>query len=103
MRRIRPLRYLAILALFPAFALLFWITALVASNVLGLLTVGVNVHSLSLASYAADSAPRPAPLSFRVLEDAQQDAGGSPVRATASAVPSGPGQPTPIPLPSRSS
>jgi hypothetical protein len=57
--RIRPPRYLAILALLPAFALVFWMTALLASNLASLLIVGVNVHGLSLASYAGDAGPRP--------------------------------------------
>lgn len=72
------LRYLAILGLLPAFAMVFWMAALLASHVPGLLILGVNVHGLSLASYEADWAPRTAPVSLRVLQDAQQDAGGAP-------------------------
>ena len=92
MRRFRPLRYLAVLGLLPAFAMVFWMTALLASHVPGLLILGVNVHGLSLASYAAGSAPRPAPVSLRILQDSQQDAGGgigaSPLATTRSQAPS---------------
>jgi hypothetical protein len=109
--RLRPLRYLAILASLPAFALLFWITALLVSNLPGLLAIGINVHGLSLASYAGDSSPRPAPLSLRVLQDAQQDAGGGPGASLLSGLsnpiapapvqptPSHPASPTPAPSP----
>ncbi|HEV2012313.1 MAG TPA: hypothetical protein VGR77_00290 [Candidatus Dormibacteraeota bacterium] len=105
MNRIRPLRYLAILASLPAFALLFWLTALLVSNLPGLLAIGVNVHGLSLASYAGDSAQRPAPLSLRVFQDAQQDAGGGPGASLLSGMPNpvaaDPVLPTPtaVPLP----
>jgi len=96
-KRIHPLRSLAILASLPLFALLFWMTALLVSNVPDLLVVGVNVHGLSLASYAGDSAQRPAPVSLRVLGDAQQDAsGGAPTAPAAPGpIPSGRVQPTP--------
>jgi hypothetical protein len=97
-KRSHPLRSLAILASLPLFALLFWMTALLVSNVPDLLVVGVNVHGLSLANYAGDSAQRPAPVSLRVLDDAQQDASGasaSTVPATPSPIPSGRVQPTP--------
>jgi hypothetical protein len=96
-KRIRPLRSLAILASLPVFALLFWMTALLVSNRPGLLAVGVN--GLSLANYAGDSGQRPAPLSLRVLQDAQQDAGGGPgaslALATPNPTPSGSVEPTP--------
>ena len=102
MKRYRPLRYLAILALFPAFATLFWLTALVTSNIASLLVVGVNVHGLSLTSYARDSGQGHAPLSLRMFQDAQQDSGGaaaSPLDAGAGPIPSSPAQPTPAQLP----
>ena len=111
MNRIRPLRYLAILASLPVFALLFWMTALLVSNLPGLLAIGVNVHGLSLASYAGDTALRPAPLSLRVFQDAQQDAGGGPGASLLSGLsnpiapgpvqptPSHPASPTPAPSP----
>jgi hypothetical protein len=98
-KRIHPLRYLAILAMFPAFALLFWMTAVLASTLPSLLMVGVNVHGLSLTSYAGDAAPR-APLSLRMFQDAQQDSGGavaSPVPATATPIGSSQGSPTASP------
>ena len=100
MNRIRPLRYLAILASLPVFALLFWMTALLVSNLPGLLAIGVNVHGLSLASYAGDTALRPAPLSLRVFQDAWQDAGGGPGASLLSG-PSNPIAPPPVqPTPS---
>ena len=113
MNRIRPPRHLAILALLPVFAFVFWMTALLASNLAGLLIVSVNVHGLSLASYAGDAGPRPAPLSLRIIEDARQDAGSvaiaSRVLTTPGAAPSGSGQPpapslpTPTPRPTPTS
>ena len=110
MNRIRPLRYLAMLASLPLFALLFWITAFLLSNLPGLLAIGVNVHGLSLASYAGDTALRPAPLSLRVFQDAQQDAGGpgasllsgtpNPIASgSVHPTPSHPASPTPAPSP----
>jgi outer membrane biosynthesis protein TonB len=93
--RIHPLRYLAILGLLPAFAVVFWMTALLASQVPGLSILGVNVHGLGLASYAAGSALRPAPVSLRMLHDAQQDAGA---RSIASPTPTGKPSPTPTPV-----
>jgi outer membrane biosynthesis protein TonB len=98
-KRIHPLRYLAILAMFPAFALLFWMTAVLTSTLPSLLMVGVNVHGLSLTSYAGDAAPR-APLSLRMFQDAQQDSGGavaSPAPATATPIGSSQGSPTASP------
>ena len=96
MNGIRPLGYLAILASLPVFALLFWMTALLVSNLPGLLAIGVNVHGLSLASYAGDTALRPAPLSLRVFQDAQQDAGGGPGASLLSGL-SNPIAPGPVP------
>jgi hypothetical protein len=100
-------RSLAILALLPGFAFVFWMTALLASNVSSLLILGANVHGLSLASYASDAAPRPAPLALRVIEDARQDAGAaataSPIPTAPSAAPSGAVKPTPsVPAPTPS-
>src|SRR5439155_26793389 len=74
MNRHRPLRSLAILALLPLLGVVFWLTAVVASSIPSLLVVDVNVHGLTLATYAGDSAQRVAPLSLRVLDDANQDA-----------------------------
>ena len=97
MNRIRLPRSLAILAALPGFALLFWITALLASNVAGLLVVAVNVHGLSLANYAGGAGPRHAPLALRLIDDARQDAASG---VTASRVLAVPGQPTPsLPAP----
>jgi len=97
MNRIRLPRSLAILAALPGFALLFWITALLASNVAGQLVVAVNVHGLSLANYAGGAGPRHAPLALRLIDDARQDAASG---VTASRVLAVPGQPTPsLPAP----
>ena len=90
MRLLRPLRPLAILALIPVFGLVFWTTAMFASSIPSLLVLGVNVHGLSLASYAGDSGQRPAPLSLQVLQDAQRDSGGD----RASSAPTTPPAPT---------
>ena len=71
MNRHRPLRSLAILALLPLLGVVFWLTAVVASSIPSLLVVDVNVHGLTLATYAGDSAQRVAPLSLRVLDDSR--------------------------------
>ena len=103
MRLIHRLRPLAILALIPVFGMIFWLTALLASSIPNLLVVGVNVHGLSLATYAGTSTQRVAPLSLRVLEDAQRDAtgrGAPGTPATPSAtVPARSPRPTPVATP----
>ena len=102
MTRRRWLKSLAILALLPLFALIFWLSAVVASSIPNVLVMAVNVHGLNLTSLAGDSSQRHAPLSLQVLTDAQQDA----TRGGASSTPAGiPGRgagsrPTPTPSPS---
>jgi outer membrane biosynthesis protein TonB len=72
--RSRVVRGLGVVALLPLFGLVFWVAATVASGLPGLVAIAVNVHGLGLVSYAADSRPRPAPLSLQLLEDAAGDA-----------------------------
>src|SRR5436309_4307919 len=101
MNRHQPLRSLAILALLPIFGMVFWLTAVLASDIPGPLVVGVNVHGLTLATYAGGSDQRLGPLSLRVLDDANQDATKaslpSPAPARSSATPKAAASPTPIP------
>ncbi|HEY4844803.1 MAG TPA: hypothetical protein VII89_03825, partial [Candidatus Dormibacteraeota bacterium] len=93
----RILRGLGIIALLPLFGLVFCVAAMAASDITGLAILGVNVHGLGLASYAGDSAQRPAPLSLQLLDDAQRDSGG---RVTALRLPATPSpQPTSTPRP----
>src|SRR2546426_11963226 len=105
MNRHRPLRSLAILALLPVFGVVFWLTAVVASSIPSLLVVDVNVHGLTLATYAGDSQQRVAPLSLRVLDDANQDATKAALPAPTSGrslptpMPTASSSPTPTPLP----
>jgi carboxypeptidase family protein len=74
------------LALVPLFGVLFWVTALAASTIPSLLVLGVNVHGLSLASYAGDPVKHLAPLSQQVVQDLQRggqgDDGASPTPTT---------------------
>jgi len=110
MIRRRRLKSLAMLALLPLFAVIFWLSAIVASSIPNVLVLAVNVHGLNLTSFAGDSSQPHAPLSLQVLTDAQQDSanrGGSGL-PTATATPtvtpsrgtrSGP-SPTPSPSPS---
>ena len=98
------------LALVPLFGVLFWITALAASTIPSLLVLGVNVHGLSLASYAGDPVQHLAPLSQQVVIDLQRDAQGvdglGPTPTTSArpsdpwSSPSSSPSPTPLPLPS---
>lgn len=98
------------LAFVPLFGVLFWITALVASTIPSLLVLGVNVHGLSLASYAGDPVQHLAPLSQQVVQDLQRgpDGGNGPSPApTTIARPSDPwtgpsSAPSPTPPPSAS-
>src|SRR5256712_6792702 len=105
MNRHRPLRSLGMLALLPLLGVLFWLTAVVASSIPSLLVVDVNVHGLTLATYAGDSAQRVAPLSLRVLDDANQDAlkaampTQTPGRSLATPKPDASLSPTPTPRP----
>jgi hypothetical protein len=103
----RILRNLGIIALLPLFGLVFWAAATVASSVLGLDVIGVNVHGLGLASYAGDLSARPAPLSKQLQLDAQNDAASNrgatafttePV-LTPTPTPTGVAVPTPTPAP----
>ncbi len=115
MNRHQPLRSLAILALLPIFGMVFWLTAVLASDIPGPLVVGVNVHGLTLATYAGGSDQRLGPLSLRVLDDANQDAtkaslpSPAPARSSATPRPAASSSPTPtarpvpLPLPSPSS
>ncbi len=90
--------------------MLFWITALAASTIPSLLVLGVNVHGLSLASYAGDPVQHLAPLSQQVVMDLQrgtQGVDGLDPTPTTGARPSDPWSsassspsPTPLPLPS---
>jgi hypothetical protein len=93
----RIIRNLGIIALLPLFGLLFWVAATVASSVLGVDVIGVNVHGPGLASYAGDLYVRPAPLSDRIGLDAEHDATGN--RATTATTQPTPASPTPTPLP----
>jgi hypothetical protein len=86
MKTPRRYRSLAVIATVPALALVFWLTAVIASGLPGLLVVGVNVHGLNLTSFAGDPAQRPAPLSLSVLDDARQDTGIPTATATPHAV-----------------
>jgi carboxypeptidase family protein len=105
MNRHRPLRSLAILALLPLFGVVFWLTAVVASSIPNLLVVDVNVHGLTLATYAGDVEQRVAPLSLRVLDDANQDAtkttltSPTPGRSLTTPKPAISPSPTPSPRP----
>jgi outer membrane biosynthesis protein TonB len=74
---IRLIRNLGIIALLPVFGLAFWAAATVASSVLSLDIIGVNVHGLGLASYAGESGLRHAPISNQMMLDALRDAVGS--------------------------
>jgi len=100
------------LALIPLLGALFWIAAIAASTIPSLLVLGVNVHGLSLASYAGNPVQHVAPLSQRVVQDLQRGQGGNglgPAPTTAartsdsggnpSSAPSPAPSPTPSPLP----
>lgn len=95
---------LALLAILPALAGVFWLTALVTSDLPGLVVVGVNVHGLNLTGFAGDPGQRPAPLSLSILDDAQQDnleptATPAPTPTRALPAPTAPRQPNPTPTP----
>lgn len=105
----KRLRSIAVTAVVPLLALVFWLTALIASDLPGAVVLGVNVHGLNLTSYAGDPGQRPAPLSLSVLDDASQEAGSptavptpSPSRLVAPATTPTPPTPTPNPLPTPS-
>jgi hypothetical protein len=104
------LKSLALLALLPLFALIFWLAAVVASGAPNLLVMAVNVHGLTLTSLA-DSLNQPhAPISLQLLTDARNDAAGvsgsSLVSAAGTAAPAPTptgatgARPTPTPSPS---
>ncbi|HEX9097273.1 MAG TPA: carboxypeptidase regulatory-like domain-containing protein [Candidatus Dormibacteraeota bacterium] len=81
-------------ALVPLFAVLFWIAAVVASTIPSVLVLGINVHGLSLASYAGDPMQHVTPLSQRVVHELGQGSNGlSPVPATTGS----PSDPRPAP------
>src|SRR5438128_11127789 len=101
---IRTIRNLGIIALLPLFGLVFWEAATVASSVLGVDAIGVNVHGLDLASYAGDLTARPAPISDRLFLDAQDDVTGERGAAaltTNPALPANSAAPTPAPTGTR--
>src|SRR4030081_2311342 len=107
----RLLRNLGVIALLPLFGLAFWAAASVASSVLSLDIIGVDVHGLGLTSYAGRSSLRPAPVSAQMLLDAARDVTGyrggtasatrpvgtSPTAAAAAASPAPTGAPSPKP------
>ncbi|HEY9288983.1 MAG TPA: carboxypeptidase-like regulatory domain-containing protein [Candidatus Dormibacteraeota bacterium] len=72
MSRHRRLSLLALLALLPVIAAVFWLTAVATSGLPGIAVFAINVHGLTIND--PRSAFRPAPLSLRVLDDAQIDA-----------------------------
>lgn len=105
-------RSLRVLAILFAFALVFWLTAVVMSSFPNTFVVAVNVHGLNLPGFG-NSGPRPAPLALSVLDDARQDAGAidtstpSPAPTTAPSrgpvvTPPAPSGPTPAPSPTGS-
>src|ERR1700736_4168494 len=99
------LKSLAILAVLPLFGLTFWLSGVVASAGPSLLVIAVNVHGLNLTSLADDSSQRHAPLSLRILADAQQDStkaypsGVTAAKATPASTPGRGTRPTPTPSP----
>jgi hypothetical protein len=98
------LKSLAILAVLPLFGLTFWLSGVVASAVPSLLVIAVNVHGLNLTSLADDSSQRHAPLSLRILADAQQDSTGATAAKATPAATTGRGSgatrtPSPISIP----
>lgn len=68
MKAVHLLRSLAGVLLLPLFALAFWATATLASNIAGMHVIAVNVHGLSRAGDGAGS-QRLAPLSLQLLQD----------------------------------
>jgi hypothetical protein len=106
----RHLKSLALLALLPLFALIFWLAGVVASGAPNLLVMAVNVHGLTLTSLADGVSQPHAPISLQLLTDARNDAAGvsgsSLVRSAGAAAPAptpsrGAGAPaTPSPSPS---
>ncbi|MEO6797055.1 MAG: carboxypeptidase regulatory-like domain-containing protein [Candidatus Dormibacter sp.] len=84
------------LILIPIFGGLFWVTALIASTIPGLLVLGVNVHGLGTASYAADPTVALAPLSQQIYNDVSRDTG---TVATPGGDPTPISSPTPVPGP----
>jgi hypothetical protein len=100
----RGLKRLAILAVLPLFGLTFWLSGVVASAVPSLVVIAVNVHGLNLTSLADDSGQRHAPLSLRILADAQQDSTGATAAKATPAATTGRGSgatrtPSPISVP----
>ncbi|HET9848827.1 MAG TPA: carboxypeptidase-like regulatory domain-containing protein [Candidatus Dormibacteraeota bacterium] len=100
----KRLKTLDLLAILPALAGVFWLTALIASDLPGQVVVGVNVHGLNLTSFAGDPGQRPAPLSLSILDDAQQDrleptATPAPTSTRVLPAPTAPRRPNPAPTP----
>lgn len=106
MKRPGPLRALPVTAIvLPLLALVFWLTALIASGLPAFAVVGVNVHGLYLTTYAGDPGQRPAPLSLSVLNGGEHDSADvlpspTPTPSTAASSPSGVAKPSPSPTPS---
>ncbi len=74
-------------ALVPLFGVLFWIAAIAASTIPSLLMLGVNVHGLSLASYAGDPVQHVAPLSQRPVQDLERGSNGVNPTPTTTGIP----------------
>jgi hypothetical protein len=95
---------LALMALLPVLALLFWLTAVATSGLPETALISVNVHGLT-NNGGPYGALRPAPLSLSVLNDAQMDASPStspstPTPATTPIrTPGPPSRPTATPTP----
>lgn len=106
-RRLR--RSIGAAAILAAVALLFWVTAVVTSELPQTFVVAVNVHGLDLNPGV--STGRPAPMSLSVLADAQQDSTTtSPTATSSTSNPPNPStsgspatRPTPTPSPSPTS
>jgi len=71
MRRVR--RWLLPVLAAAVLAFLFWVVGLSASTIPGSTLLSIDVHSEGAADYTAPER-RQAPLSLRVLADANQDA-----------------------------
>jgi hypothetical protein len=82
-------------AIILALAFVFWITAVITSQLPQTFVVAVNVHGLDI-NPGAGSTQRPAPLSLSVLADAQQD-GSAPTSAPAGTPSPTRAVPTPTP------
>ena len=57
---------LKIFAIVPLFVFVFWLSAGLASGLVGTVVVGVDVHALNLPGYTGSPSERPAPLSLTI-------------------------------------